>query len=135
MVKKKLAYKQSCRWAIQQQSNIISRFLLGFTGPDSLHLGCSLKWPGAPFQLRPEPTVHASSYVAEMLVFSMLQVMPRAGNGSICLNTWPMDCLLSLTSDSSHHDGPACWAVDFPASAQTYLITTNSTNYLDSWLI
>lgn len=73
-------------------------------------------WPGDPFQLRCEPTVPASSYLAGMLVSSTLQAMPEPGHGSTDLDTWPVDRLLSLASDCSHPDGPACWAVSDPSS-------------------
>ncbi|KAF2974801.1 hypothetical protein EK904_001669, partial [Melospiza melodia maxima] len=101
---------------------------------------------GAPSQLKSKPIVPAGSYTAVMLVSSLVQVMPGCDNRSTRLGTWLMDQLLSLTSDCSHHDGPACWALsdpshltrpyphlwtDFPASNLTCLITTNN---LDAWL-
>lgn len=105
--------------------------------------------PGAPSQLKSQPTVSAGSYTGGMLVSSLIQVMPGCGNGSTRLGTWPTDQLLSLTSDSSHHDRPACWALsdpshliraypelwtDFPASNLTCFFTTNLPDNLDAWL-
>lgn len=104
--------------------------------------------PGAPSQLKSKSTVPAGSYMAEMLVSSLGQIMPGCGNGVTRLGTWPMDQLLSLTSDCSHHDGP-CWTLsdpsqltrpypdlwtDFPASHLTCLIIPNLHDNLDVWL-
>lgn len=126
----------------------VSRLLIGLLALTAFTWGLRLRGQELPLSSS-EPTVPAGSYTAGMLVSSLVQVMSGCGNGSTRLGTWPTDQLLSLASDCSHHDRPACWALsdpshltrpypdlwtDFPASNLTCFTPTNLPDNLDAWL-
>lgn len=89
--------------------------------------------PGAPSQLKSKPTVPAGSYMAVMLVSSLVQVMPGCDNRSTRLGTWLMDQLLSLTSDCSClMDQPAGLYLTL-ATSPGLILTCGLTSQLQIW--